>query len=298
MSGSGILGQIAAERAADAARERKLRPLSSLRREAGRPRPLFRGARSPFVIAECKRASPSRGLMVRDYDPGRIAAAYERGGASAVSVLTEPRHFLGSAEHLAKVRDAVRLPVLRKDFIVDPYQVHEAWAMGADAILLIAALLEPARIAELAACAHELGLEALFEIHGEEEVELVAAAPVDAVGVNSRNLSTFAVDHERPARLASRLPPQLPRVAESGLHSGEEAAALLGAGYGGFLVGELFVAAPDPEAAVRDFTAILAAARAAPSARGGARAAAGIAGGPSLPAAGAGSAEASPCARA
>ena len=275
MSGSGILGRIAAERAEDAARRKKARPASRLVREAGAPRPLFRATRPPFVIAECKRASPSAGLIVADYDAARLAAAYERGGAAAVSVLTEPRHFLGSNGHLAAARAATHLPVLRKDFIVDTYQVLEAWAMGADAVLLIAAILDRARVAELAACARELGLETLFEIHDEAEVDLVDAANADAVGVNSRNLSTFAVDSGRPGRLASLLPAGLPRVAESGLHSGAEAAALLRSGYDAFLVGELFARADDPEAAVRGFTgALLRAAE-----RGGGKAAAASPGG-------------------
>ncbi len=257
----GILARIAAERADDALRARKSRPEGSLFRAASAPRPLFHAERDFVLIAECKRASPSRGLMVELYDPARIASAYERGGAGALSVLTEPRHFLGSDDDLRSARAATELPVLRKDFIVDAYQLREAWAIGADAVLLIAAILDEARIAELAEVAHGLGLEVLLEIHGEDELGIAeraaAAGLADAVGVNSRDLSTFAVDGGRPSRfaalLADRLPAGLRRVAESGLHSGEEAAALARLGYDAFLVGEHFLTAADPEKAVRDF---------------------------------------------
>jgi indole-3-glycerol phosphate synthase len=257
----GVLARIASERAEDAARAKKSRPEGSLFRAASAPRPLFRAERDFVLIAECKRASPSRGLMVELYDPARIAAAYERGGASGVSVLTEPRHFLGSDADLQAVRAATKLPVLRKDFLVDAYQVREAWAVGADAVLLIAAILDEALIVELAEAAHGLGLEVLLEIHGEDELKIAeraaAAGLADAVGVNSRDLSSFAVDHERSSRFASRLadrlPPGVRRVAESGLASGAEAAALAALGYDAFLVGEHFVTAADPEEAVRRF---------------------------------------------
>ncbi|MGO8693242.1 MAG: indole-3-glycerol phosphate synthase TrpC [Rectinemataceae bacterium] len=261
MSGPGILGAIASERAADVRLAKKSRPEASLSREASAPRPLFRGGGGVVLIAECKRASPSRGLLVERYESARIAAAYERGGANAISVLTEPRHFLGSDADLSAVRAATGLPVLRKDFIVDAYQIREAWAIGADALLLIAALLDRTRIAEFAACARALGMETLLEIHGEEELELAAAAAdlVDAVGVNSRELSSFAMDASRPSRLAARLDSILPRglrrVAESGLRSGDEAAALRRLGYDAFLVGEHFVTAEDPEETVREFVA-------------------------------------------
>jgi indole-3-glycerol phosphate synthase len=264
----GILAEICRERAEDASRGRRERPASSLERAAGAPRSCF--ARPALLIAECKKASPSRGLIVRDYDPVALARAYERGGAGMVSVLTEPRHFLGSDAQLSAVRAAVGLPVLRKDFIVDEYQVREAWAIGADAILLIVAALERSRMAELAACARELGLSILVETRDEAEIEAAfqvagGAAPgadpiasSDAIGVNARDLSDFSVDHGRAAILARLLARAPFSVAESGMKRPEDAAALRAAGYRGFLVGEALASSPDPEAAARSFRAALA----------------------------------------
>lgn len=262
----GILETLCAERRADAALQRRERPPSSLQRVAGPPRPCFArplGAPGFLLIAECKKASPSRGLMVEDYDPVALAASYERGGAGMVSVLTEPRHFLGADGHLVAVRAAVGLPVLRKDFIVDPYQVLQAWALGADAILLIAAALEAGQLMELAAAARELGLCVLAELHEPSELERALAAGPDAVGVNARDLRDFRVDSSLAGTMAALLPEGTMRVAESGLSSPQGAAALLAAGYRGFLVGEALATAQDPEARTREFTAALTAALAA-----------------------------------
>jgi indole-3-glycerol phosphate synthase len=269
----GILETICGERRADAARARRERRPSSLERAAGPPRPAFRAAvsrpgeksRRPLLIAECKKASPSRGLLVRDFDPARLALAYERGGAGMISVLTEPRRFLGSDEHLRAVRDAVGLPVLRKDFIVDPYQILEAWAIGADAILLIAASLEDNELLELAASARELGLGILVEAHDEREIDRALAATPDAIGVNSRDLRDFTVDPARAAALLGLLPEGVLRVAESGMKEPRDAAALRAAGFDAFLVGEALATAVDPEAAARAFVQAIA----AEGARGG-----------------------------
>jgi indole-3-glycerol phosphate synthase len=262
----GILEAICAERKADAARLRREKPRASLERRAGPPRPSFApwkalGA-SPLLIAECKRASPSRGLLVADYDPVALATAYERGGAGMLSVLTEPRRFLGADEHLEAVRAAVGLPVLRKDFIVDPYQVLEAWSIGADAILLIAAALDENQILELAAAARELGLAVLVELHDEEELGISIAAAPDAVGVNARDLRDFHVDAESARAMARLLPERYLRVAESGMRSPEDAVKLFAAGYRGFLVGEALATAADPESRAREFAAALTAAHA------------------------------------
>jgi len=213
-----------------------------------------------MLIAECKKASPSRGLLVGEYDPVALAAAYERGGAGMVSVLTDPRRFLGADGHLTAVREAVGLPVLRKDFIVDPYQVLEAWSIGADAILLIATALSKAQMLELAAAACELGLAVLAEIHEESEVECAAAAMPDAIGVNSRDLRDFSVDAEKSRSLAGFLPAGPLRVAESGMRSPEDAVALVQAGFQGFLIGEALATSQDPESKTRDFSAAIAAA--------------------------------------
>jgi indole-3-glycerol phosphate synthase len=255
----GILAEIRRERAEDAARARRDRPPSSLERSAGAPRSCF--AKAPLLIAECKKASPSRGLIVPDYDPTALARAYERGGAGMVSVLTEPRRFLGSDEDLSAVRAAVGLPVLRKDFLVEEYQLREAWAIGADAVLLIAAALERAELAELSACARELGLSVLIETRDEPEIEAALDAASDdrrvAIGVNSRDLRDFSVDRGRAASLASLLADARFTVAESGLRKPEDALELAVAGYRGFLVGEALAAASDPEAATRGFVAAL-----------------------------------------
>jgi indole-3-glycerol phosphate synthase len=272
----GILADICRERAEDAARARRDRPPSSLERAADPPRPCFAAAAAAapsgaLLIAECKKASPSRGLIVRDYDPVALASAYERGGAGMVSVLTEPRRFLGSDAHLSAVRAAVGLSVLRKDFIVDEYQLREAWAMGADAALLIVAALERPRLAELAACAKELGLAVLVEARDEAEIEaalgavsaLASGARSDAIGVNARDLSDFSVDHGRAAALARLLAGAPFSVAESGLKRPGDAAALMAAGYRGFLVGEALASAGDPEAAARSFALALARGRTA-----------------------------------
>jgi indole-3-glycerol phosphate synthase len=191
--------------------------------------------------------------MVRDYDPAALARAYERGGAGMVSVLTEPRRFLGSDEDLARVREAVGLPILRKDFVVHRYQVLESWAIGADAILLIAAALGRAELLELAAAARELGLEVLVEVREAPEIEKAAAAKPDAMGVNARDLRDFSVDRSRAASLAALLPSGPILVAESGLRSGADAAALRGSLFRGFLVGEALATAADPEAKAREF---------------------------------------------
>ena len=222
----------------------------------------------PNVIAECKRRSPSRGILRRDYRPEALAAAYERNGAAAVSVLTEPTFFDGSLDHLRAVRAAVGIPVLRKDFIVTPYQLLEAAAAGADAALLIAAALDDADLGALHARAAELGLGVLVEVHDADELDRAARAGATVVGVNNRNLRTLAVDVEASHRLAGRLPAGTIGVAESGLRTSADLARLGAAGYSAFLIGETFMIAPDPGAALRDLLAGAPAADAAPAAAG------------------------------
>lgn len=209
----------------------------------------------PNVIAECKRRSPSRGVLRRDYRPAAIAAAYERNGAAAVSVLTEPTFFDGSLDHLRAVRTAVRIPVLRKDFIVVPYQLLEAAAAGADAVLLIAAALDDADLGALHARAGKLGLGVLVEVHDADELDRAARAGAAVIGVNNRNLRTLAVDVEASHRLAARMPAGAIGVAESGLRTGADLARLGAVGYRAFLIGETFMIAPDPGTALRDLLA-------------------------------------------
>ncbi len=202
------------------------------------------------VIAECKRRSPSKGVLAATYDPVAIARAYERGGAAALSVLTEPTFFDGALEHLTAVRAAVQLPLLRKDFVVDEYQLLEARAAGADAILLIVAALAQADLVRLQARAAELGLAALVEVHDETELARAADAGARLIGVNNRNLRTLTVDVEASYRLAGQLPADAIGVSESGLQSRADLERLSAAGYRAFLIGERFMTDPDPAAAI------------------------------------------------
>jgi indole-3-glycerol phosphate synthase len=203
------------------------------------------------VIAECKRRSPSRGVLMAEYDPARIAAQYEAGGAAAISVLTEPTFFDGSLEHLVSVRARVALPLLRKDFVVDEYQLFEARAAGADAILLIVAALEQRDLVTLQSRAWQLGLATLVEVHDEEELARAIDSGARIIGVNNRNLRTLTVDVEASDRLAARLPRTVIGVSESGLKSRGELDRLTAAGYRAFLMGERFMTDPDPAAALR-----------------------------------------------
>ena len=206
---------------------------------------------APRVIAECKRRSPSRGILRDSYDPAAHASAYAAAGAAAISVLTEPTFFDGAPEHLTLVRAAVDVPVLRKDFIVSDYQLVEAAALGADAALLIVAALDDRALASLLGTCRRLGLAALVEVHDIAEAERAAAAGAAIIGVNSRNLRTLAVDltvHE----LVARALPDVVKVAESGIRSRADIDRLSDAGYDAFLVGERLIAQPDPGAALRE----------------------------------------------
>jgi len=199
------------------------------------------------VIAEIKRASPSRGLIDADLDPATLAVEYGHGGAAAISVLTEPRHFRGSLDDLVRVRQAVDVPVLRKDFLLDPIQVWEARAAGADAVLLIVAALEDAALADLLAATHANGMEAMVEVHSPLEVERARAAGARVIGVNNRDLETFEVDLGTAERLAPMLTGATVAVAESGIWTPADARRMRAAGYGAVLVGESLVRSPDPK---------------------------------------------------
>jgi indole-3-glycerol phosphate synthase len=205
---------------------------------------------APRVIAECKRRSPSRGVLRRDYDPASIASGYERAGAAAISVLTEPTFFDGSLDHLAAVRRAVNVPVLRKDFIVSEYQILEAKAVGADAVLLIVGALAQDDLVRLSAAARASGLDALVEVHDASELDRATSANAEIIGVNSRNLRTLEVTLDVTHTLAPKIPRGIVKVAESGLRTREDIAALTADGYNAFLVGERLMTAPDPGAAL------------------------------------------------
>lgn len=206
----------------------------------------------PRIIAECKRRSPSRGVLRRDYDPVAVARAYEQAGAAAISVLTEPTFFDGAVEHLTAVRAAVRLPMLRKDFVVSEYQLFEASAFGADAVLLIVAALTDDDLRKLMAVARALGLAALVEVHDRTELSRALGAAATIIGVNNRNLRTLEVRLDATLELASGIPAGVVKVAESGLRTREDLAALARAGYDASLVGERLMTAPDPGAALED----------------------------------------------
>jgi indole-3-glycerol phosphate synthase len=244
---------LAAHRARAAADERALAPLVVEARAQARARGFagaLRDAEGLAVIAEVKRRSPSKGDLAVGLDPAALAAAYERGGAACLSVLTDRDFFGGSPDDLRAARAATHLPVLRKDFTVSPADVCDARIMGADAVLLIAAALDDGELAELHGLAVEVGLDALVEVHDEAELERALAVGADLIGVNQRDLVTFEVDNARAERVGAAMPGGVVRVAESGVRGPEDAAALAGAGFDAVLVGELLVTSGDPGAAV------------------------------------------------
>jgi indole-3-glycerol phosphate synthase len=251
MTSSGVLAAItaAAKRSADV-RERMGGHAVEEVAATGRPRGAeFRArlqAPRVCVIAECKRRSPSRGILRDPYDPASIARGYAAAGAAAISVITENTFFDGSLDHLSEVRQCVEIPVLRKDFISTPFQILEARAAGADAILLIVAALDRAGLNDLLAESARQGLAALVEVHSMPELEEALAAGADLVGVNSRNLKTLDVDVRVFDQVRREIPDGVVTVAESGLRSAEDIRRLRAAGYNAFLIGEHFMTAPDP----------------------------------------------------
>ncbi len=207
---------------------------------------------APALIAEIKRASPSAGTIAAGADPIAQAAAYEDAGASAISVLTEPHHFAGSLDDLAAARRAVALPVLRKDFIVDPSQVLQSRAWGADALLLITAAVSDDELSALLSATAELGMGCLVETHGEDDLERALSSGAQIVGVNARDLETLEVDTERAMALLRRIPSDRVSVMESGIRSRADVAAAVEAGASAILVGETLMRAHDPRSAVYD----------------------------------------------
>jgi indole-3-glycerol phosphate synthase len=255
-----ILSRIIESRRAEVARRRRIMPETVLRIAAGKadaPRD-FAGALvrdEVNVIAEIKKASPSAGVLRREFEPVSLARAFEQAGAAALSVLTEEENFQGALAHLRDARAAVSLPVLRKDFIVDPWQVWEARAANADSFLLIAAALDDAALAGLLNLGRELGMEALVEVHTAEELERVLAAGARILGVNNRNLHTLEVRVETSLELAGMIPEDRVAVSESGLRSAEDLQKLSAAGFDAFLIGESLMREPDPGAALKRLVA-------------------------------------------
>ncbi len=211
-----------------------------------------RTAGRPAVIAEIKRASPSKGLLRENFDPAAIARSYEAGGATCLSVLTDRQFFQGAPEHLIAARTACALPALRKDFVLEPYQVYEARALGADCILLIAAALGPEAMRALEGIAHELGMAVLVEIHNASELDAALQLRTPLLGINNRNLRTFETQLETTLDLLARVPSERIVVAESGIVVPADAERLWGAGIGAFLVGEAFMRAQNPGIALRE----------------------------------------------
>lgn len=205
----------------------------------------------PAIIAEAKKASPSKGLLSPNFDPARIARSYESGGAAAMSVLTDERFFQGSLADLASARNAVSVPVLRKDFTIDEVHVVEAAAHGADAILLIAAILTTAEMQRFREIAEQYGMAALVEVHDGEELGRAIDSGAAILGVNNRNLHTFEVTLQTSLDLAERMPASAIRVSESGIHSASDIHTLQAAGYHAFLVGEHLMRAPNPAEALQ-----------------------------------------------
>jgi indole-3-glycerol phosphate synthase len=233
-------------------------PLSALEREVRR-RPdgaaferAVRSAKAPRVIAECKRRSPSRGILRHNYMPAAHARAYASAGAAAISVLTEPTFFDGSLDHLRQVRQAVDLPLLRKDFIVTEYQLVEAAAAGADAVLLIVAALPTGALPALVRGAADLGLASVVEVHDAGDIPAAVDAGARIIGVNSRDLRTLAVHPAALEDAAARLPGQVAKIAESGIRERADLDRLSAMGYDAFLVAERLIAQQDPGAALRD----------------------------------------------
>lgn len=254
---SDILQKILA-RKADEVRERRAQiSLDALRAQAARA-PSPRGfaaalrarvdAGSPAVIAEVKKASPSRGVIRADFDPAAIACSYAAGGAAALSVLTDVDFFQGADTYLRYAHAACTLPVLRKDFVIDEYQIVEARALGADCVLLIVAALSDARLAGFSALTHELGMDVLVEAHDAAELDRALRTPAALIGINNRDLRTFETSLETTLRLRERVPADRLLVTESGIHTRADVARMRAAGVHAFLVGEAFMRADDPGA--------------------------------------------------
>ena len=254
---SDILARILATKRREVDESKARTPLARLREQANQAGPA-RGfasalrakvaAARPAVIAEIKRASPSKGLIRADFDPARIARSYEANGASCLSVLTDREYFGGSADDLRAAREACALPVLRKDFIIDPYQVHESRAWGADCILLIVAALPAADLLELEAEAFAAGLDVLIECHDATELETALRLRSPLIGINNRNLRTFETRLETTLDLVDRIPPDRLLITESGIAQEADITRLRAANVSAYLVGSAFMAAQDPGA--------------------------------------------------
>jgi indole-3-glycerol phosphate synthase len=253
-----ILDRILANKYLEVAQRRIVVPIEPLREQALAQVPprdflgALKQAGRPALIAECKKASPSKGLLRPEYDPAQLARTYAENGAAALSVLTDEKFFQGALNDLSTAREAAGLPALRKDFIVDGYQVYEARAAGADAVLLIVAALRLEQLLELQQLINDLGMTALVEVHDEAEVETALKINPKLLGVNNRNLHDFSVDLQTTGRLRKCIPLEIALVAESGIHSAEDVSRVRDMGVDAILVGEALVTAGDVGMKVRE----------------------------------------------
>jgi indole-3-glycerol phosphate synthase len=258
MSKTMFLDKIVAEKLGELEQRQKTVPLSELEaavREKPSPLDLAAALKGDGIslIAEVKRASPSKGVLSLNLDPVRLARTYFQGGAAAISVLTESKYFMGSSQDLEAVRNALPdVPVLRKDFILKPYQVFESRAWGADALLLIAATLDDNELKELLSLSHRLGMQCLVEVHNEEEIKRALACEVKIIGINNRDLDTLAVDIDVSRRLRPLIPPERIVVSESGIKGREDIEKLKGWGVNAVLIGEALVTADDSAAKIKE----------------------------------------------
>jgi len=236
--------------------KKQLLPLSALKERIARRKPLdfaaaLRG-KGIKLIAEVKKASPSRGVLCPDFDPVALAKIYAQNGAAAISVLTEVNYFKGSLKHLVDIRGAVNIPLLRKDFIYDEYQIYESTAYGADALLLIVAILSPEQLMELMELSRSLGLDCLVEVHNEEELFTALLAGAEIIGINNRDLNTFRVDTNTTRRLRMLIPDENIVVSESGIHNSDDMKKMKECKVNAVLVGEALVTASDIPAKIRE----------------------------------------------
>lgn len=253
-----ILEKIAADKRKDVELLKISEPLATLETASvDLPKLDFKAAISSTdrinIIAELKKASPSKGIFRENFNPLQLADQYKKGGAAALSVLTEEHYFLGKHEYMMMAKSKTNLPVLCKDFIIDGYQIHYARKMGADAILLIARLLDKNKLQQFIRIARELDLDCLVEVHDLAELDIALTAGADIVGVNSRNLEDFSVDLNIAESLSEKMPPSVVKVAESGILGHEDIVRLQASGFNCFLIGEALVVSGDPTAKLQEF---------------------------------------------
>ncbi len=251
-----ILDKILADKKLEIEQKKQLLPLSALKERIAQYKPLdfaaaLRGD-GIKLIAEVKKASPSKGVLCPDFDPVALAQTYAQSGAAAISVLTEVNYFQGSPKHLAAIREKVNIPLLRKDFIFDEYQVYESAAFGADALLLIAAILNPEQLLELRELSSSLGLSCLVEVHNEEDLFTALLADAKIIGINNRNLKTFKVDTNTTRRLRMLIPQENIVVSESGIHNQDDMKKMKECRVDAVLVGEALVTAGDIPTKIRE----------------------------------------------